>query len=216
MATAQTIIDAARYDLVDFTDGVGVGIEFDDAELLHYLNRMIQIMDATLQSLESDLVEAEETDIDTVLGQNYVDLSSMNSGLWSNVRSVYLGSSMLDKVSLKYMRYTRFFRTGNARPTIWCLYRDQILLPQGADAAHTDLVIYYDQKQAALTLSSNMPYSDRFNEFLREMLVMCAKAKKEGILDKADAALNQMFHSRAMQEEISRGFIPRTYNYMEF
>jgi len=27
MATAQAIIDSARYDLVDFSDGVGVGIE---------------------------------------------------------------------------------------------------------------------------------------------------------------------------------------------
>jgi hypothetical protein len=61
-----------------------------------------------------------------------------------------------------------------------------------------------------------MPYNDRFNEFFREMMVMTAKAKKEGIVDKADSMLNEMFRSRAMQEEIQRGFIPKPYNYKEF
>jgi hypothetical protein len=216
MATAQTIIDSARYDLVDFVDGVGVGIEFDDTELLNYLNRMIGLMDTQLSALQSDLVEAEEADIDTVADQAYVDISNLNSGLWHRIRSVWLGSTRLEQVTLNYMRYTSRFRSGSAKPQIWALYGNQILFPQDCDSAHTDLFIYYDKKSAALTLSSNMPYSDRFNEFFREMLVMCAKAKKEGIMDRADAALNEMFRSRAMQEEISRGFVPKPYNYWEF
>jgi hypothetical protein len=216
MATAQSIIDSARYDLVDFIDGVGVGIEFDDAELLNYLNRMIGLMDSQLSALCSDLVEAEELDIDTVSSQAYVDISGLNSGLWNRIRSVWIGSTRLEQVNLDYMRYTRRFRSGDAKPTIWALWNDQILFPQGDSAARTDLIIYYDKKSAALSLSDSMPYSDRFNEFFREMLVMTAKAKKEGIVDRADSMLNEMFRSRAMTEEIQRGFIPKPYVYWRF
>jgi hypothetical protein len=216
MATAQTIIDSARYDLVDFVDGVGVGIEFDDAELLNYLNRMVGLMDSQLSALQSDLVEAEELSIDTVKSQAYVDISGLNSGLWNRVRSVWIGSTRLEQVSLNYMRYTRQFRSGDARPTIWALWNDQILFPSGCDAAHTDFNIYYDKKTASLALSDSMPYNDRFNEFFREMMVMTAKAKKEGILDRSDATLNEMFRSRAMTEEIQRGFIPKPYIYWGF
>lgn len=217
MATVQSIIDSARYDLVDFVDGVGVGIEFDDAELLNYLNRMIGVLDAELSSLSSDLVEGEEAGIDTVLGQDYIDISSMNSGLWNRVRRVYIGSDSLEQISLPYMRYTRLYRSGNARPRLWALSNQQILFPQGADDAHTDVLIYYDSKTAELTLSSSMPYNDIYNEFIREMLVLCAKAKKKGLMDRPELAFNATFRRRAMQEEISRKFIPKNpWNYSFF
>ena len=217
MATAQSVINSARYDLVDFVDGIGVGIEFDDTELLNYLNRMVGILDATLSSLSSDLVEGEESDIDTVASQNYVDISNLNSGLWNRVRRVFIGNDCLRQVSVPYMRYTRLFRSGDARPHLWALSGTNILFPQGADSAHTDLLIYYDKKTADLALTDSMPYTDIFNEFLREMLVLCAKAKKQGLMKRSDVAFNEMFKRRAMQEEISRGFIPKpTQNYKEF
>jgi hypothetical protein len=217
MAKAQSIIDSARYDLVDFVDGIGVGIEFDDAELLHYLNRMVGLMDSQLSALQSDLVEAEELNIDTVGDQSYVDISGLNSGLWTRIRSLWLGAVWLKQVSLDYMRYTRRFRSNSTgKPTIWCMYKNQILFPQDCPEAYTNLAIYYDAKSDDMALTDSMPYSDIFNEFFREMLVMNAKAKKEGIVDKADAMMNEMFRSRAMQEDIQRSFIPRTYNYTEF
>lgn len=216
MATVQTIIDSARYDLVDATDGVGVGIEFDDTELLNYTNRMIGLLDSTLSAMGSDLVEGKEEDIDTVFNQAYVDISSLNSGLWSNIRSVWIGSDKLTKQSLNQVREESMYRSGVAQPYEWALYNQQILFPQACDAAHTDLVIYYDKKTAVLTLSSSMPYFDIYNEFLREMIVLNAKAKKEGLISKADTFFSALFKMRVMQEEISRGFIPKTYNYMEF
>jgi hypothetical protein len=78
------------------------------------------------------------------------------------------------------------------------------------------LTIFYDKKTATLALTDSMPYNDMFNEFLREMVIMCAKAKKEGILSRADSMFYNLFKMRAMQEEISRSFIPRYYNYTEF
>lgn len=214
--TAQNIIDSARYDLVDFVDGIGVGIEFDDAELLNYLNRMVGLMDSQLSSLQSDLVEAKEEGIDTVASQTYVDISALNAGLWSRLRSVWLGSSRLDQTSLNYLRHMSMGLTGDAKPTMWALYGNQILFSQGCDAAHTDLVIYYDKKSATLALGDPMPYTDRFNEFFREMMVVAAKAKKQGLMNRPDTLFSEMFRARAMQEEIARGFIPKPYVYWEF
>jgi hypothetical protein len=272
MATAQSIIDSARYDLVDFVDGVGVGIEFDDIELLNYLNRMIGLMDNQLSSLSSDLVHGTDDTLLTTANLDYVDVSSMNSGLWNRIRSVWWDSSTrLEQVSLNYMHYTRKFRrsvlesgesiasgdyikiiaqntldfttigagantagtyfTANgagtlgsgdyvykyssARPTIWALEDNKILLPQVAGSVK-QMTVHYDKKSATLALTDSMPFGDRFNEFIREMLVLCAKAKKEGVLERSDQALSSMFRSRAMHEEIARGYVRKPYKYWEF
>ena len=352
MATVQTIIDSARYDLVDYVDGVGLGIEFDDTELLNYMNRMVGILDSNLVSLNSDLTEAIDETHETVAGQDYIDLtSSLNSGNWLDIRSVWLGANRLEKVSLGRLRHDSMYNTANRTPYIYALAGRKIyfiapasgpteLMPNKVDrdfsaaSAWTDvdiavtgsydesgdlsitagaagaadyctlavasapmsegqkyrvkydldtvveswylqdftgaqtfgtidtaddgtiqntinfrvdddltggfrlaavandasgnfdnfklynwsdcLTIFYDKKTAALALTSSMPYDDMFNEFLREMLVLCAKAKKEGIINRADGVFNNLFKMRVMQEEISRSFIPRNYNYMEF
>ena len=349
MATVQSVIDSARYDLVDFVDGTGVGIVYDDTELLNYLNRMVGLMDSSLSALQSDLVEAKEEGIDFVTGQAYLDISGLNSGLWTRIRSVWNESSQLDQVSLNYLRHQSMFSSGNAEPSIWALYGNQILFEQGATAptelmpnaidrtftggatawADVDLAagggsfnettdlsllaggagaadyctlpvasapttvgskyrmlydlenlvgswylqdftgaqtigtisadatqgyldwtaeytggyrlvavsndaagdfdnfklylrtdnnvtIFYDKKSDALTLTGDMPYSDIFNEFFREMLVFNAKIKKLGTVSQADGITANLFKSRAMHEEIARGFIPKSYNYWEF
>jgi hypothetical protein len=270
--TVQDIIDSARYDLVDFVDGAGVGIEFDDTELLNYLNRMVGLMDSQLSALQSDLVLGTDDSLLTTANLDYVDISSLNSGLWNRLRNVWIsGSSRMEQVSVNYMHYTRQFRksmlvedsavavgdfcktilrtttdlTGlgagdnnngtywtcdvagtlgasdrvwkfsSGKPTIWALQGQNILLPTAAGSIYS-ILTNYDKKSAVLTLTGSMPYFDTFNEFFREMLVMTAKAKKEGILDRADSMLNEMFRSRAMTEEIQRGFIPRPYVYWEF
>ena len=333
MATVQSIIDSSRYDLVDYVDGVGLGIEFDDTELLNYMNRMVGILDSNLVSLNSDLTENKCQYIIPTTGQSWIDLSSsLNSGNWLDLRSVWWGSNKLNKVSIDRLRYNSMYRSGNAIPYEWAISGRKILFSQGTsavtnlvttylpadwtnvDIANYDettdltvtadvvgqyctmlnapttvgvkytiqitvdnlvgswdfkdftgtqtfgsitedgtyaftfvaeytgggmlvatsatasgdftavklynfndvLTIFYDKKTSALALTSSMPYNDTFNEFLREMLVLCAKAKKEGIISKADGVFNSLFKQRVMQEEISRSFIPRNYNYMEF
>jgi hypothetical protein len=212
MATVQSIVDSARYDLTDFE----TGLDFDDVELLNYLNRMVGLLDSILSSLHSDLVEAEELGIDTVSGQAYVDISGLNSGLWSRIGKVWISSTRLDQVSLDYMRYTRMYRSGNARPTIWALSNDQILFPQGDSETRTNLSIYYDKKTADLALTDSMPYRDRYNEHIRETLVQCAKGKKNDNASRSDSLFNNLFEARVMQEEIARGFIPKPYIYWRF
>ena len=135
MATVQTIIDSARYDLVDYVDGVGLGIEFDDTELLNYMNRMVGILDSNLVSLNSDLTEAIDETHETTAGQSYVDLSSsLNSGNWLDIRSVWLGANRLEKVSLDRLRYESMFNTANQTPRVWSLAGRKIYFPAPAAA----------------------------------------------------------------------------------
>jgi len=143
MATVQSVIDSARYDLVDYVDGIGIGIEFDDTELLNYLNRMVKLLDTNLSAMNSDLVEAKCQYINPTTGQSYLDLSSdLNSGNWLTVRSVWLGSTQMTKKNLGFIRRSSMFRSGNANPTEWTLSGRQILFPHGT-AAVTDLADGY-------------------------------------------------------------------------
>lgn len=272
MATAQSVINSARYDLIDFVDGVGVGIEFDDTELLNYLNRMIGLMDSALSSLNSDLVLGIDDTFTTTANLDYVTVSTLNSGNWLRIRRVWLDNrDLLEQVKPAYMLYTRRYRqtlltsgdaiasgnyikivsqstldftgigagantngtyftasaagtlgSGDAAwkfnssiPSIWCLHDNNILFPQ-VPGAVKNLLIEYDKKTAELALTDNMPYTDRFNEFFREMVVAHAKAKKEGVVDKSDIMFQDHFRQRAMQEEIGRGFVPKAYRYWEF
>jgi hypothetical protein len=127
MGTVSSLLSSARYDLVDYE----TGLVFDDDELLIYLNRMIGLMDSTLASLMSDLVYTEETTIDTVASQAYVDISGMNSGLWSDVRDVWIGKIKLTGIPVELMYYERKFYSGDAFPYYWSLQDQNILFETG-------------------------------------------------------------------------------------
>ena len=58
----------------------------DDVELLNYLNRMVGLMDSQLSALQSDLVEASDDSLVTTANLDYLDISSLNSGLWRRIR----------------------------------------------------------------------------------------------------------------------------------
>jgi hypothetical protein len=212
MATAQSIIDSARYDLGDYE----TGIMWDDTELLNYLNRMIGVMNSQLVALESELVEEEELDIDCVEDQAYVDISGLNSGLYQNILRVWIDQDLIEQISLTSMRYKRIFRVDqSARPYYWCLKGDLILFEQDCADSYDELKIYYNTKEAAMALDDSMPYDDRFNETFREVMVLYSMAKKDGNASGISSMMTKLFQKRAMEETISRTFIPKPY-YIDF
>lgn len=211
MATVQSVLNSARYDLEDYQ----TGLIWDDTELLEYLNRMVGVLNSELAAVDSDLVEAEETSIDTVADSNEVDLSSMNSGLWDSVRQVWIGSDLLTKLPLDRIRYKRMFRTASAKPSYWCLYNRKILFECPADQAYTNLVVYYNKKIASLAVTDSMPYNDVFNDLIREMLIMYAQARKDNTQASVNAVMRNLFKRKAMEETLRRGHIPKSY-YIDF
>lgn len=139
MGTVANLLEEARYDLVDYEEG----LDFDDRLMYVYINRMIKLMDSQLAALDSDLVHATETEIDTVTSQNYVDLTDMNNGNWDSIKEVWIGSDRKQQISFPLLYYKRKFRSGDAEPEYWALEGRRILWETTADADHTDLIIHY-------------------------------------------------------------------------
>jgi hypothetical protein len=302
MGTVSSLLTSARYDLHDF----GTGLEYDDAELIVYLNRMISSLDSTLTSLRSELVHGTETEIDVTASQNYVDLTLMNNGQWDSLRSIWYDSDeQLERISLDQMYYKRKWYSGDADPFFWALEGQHIIFETTANA-DTDFIIHYNKKSRprlesysqtvtataatdiltpattphtfvtgdgpfqisnsggalptglsastdywiiyeadtgnssfqlatsktnaivgtevditgtgsgthtlAFTGSTDMmPYDGNFDELLREMMVMVAKARKTGSAGQVDMIYEQVFRKRAMEETIRKGFVPKSY-----
>ena len=142
MAIVQTLITSARYDLRDY----GKGLIFDNAELLDYLNRMVGIMDSTLASLDSDLVEAQ-SDGDVTLAEDakYADISSdLNSGLWDSIKDVWIDTDKLTQLSVDKMRVKRIWNSSTSgQPNYWALSETNLLFEYDADDDYS-LDIYYN------------------------------------------------------------------------
>ena len=299
MTTLSSFLESARYDLVDYQEG----LEFDDLELTEYLNRVILVMDSTLSRLNNDIMKGEWSDIDTVSSQDYVDITNLNNGHWSDITEVWIGSDKLEQISVDQMNYNRKFKSADEMPYRWALEDNEILFESGADAAHTDLVIHYMKKTRprkltwsdtftaanateiftvspatnfttedgpfqvsnsggalptglsastnyymiyqsdttfqlatsiinakygteltisddgsgtnTITLTEQTPYSGRFDNVLREALVMHAKAKKEGGIGTPEMTYGGLFNKRAREETMQRNYVPKPY-YIDF
>jgi hypothetical protein len=121
MGTVSSFLTSARYDLIDY----GTGLEFDDRELVDFLNRMIRTMDSTLAALNSELVHGTETNIDTVADQDYVDLTYMNNGYWDSIRSIWNDADIImEKIGLDLMMYKRKWITSSLKCNYYgcCIY----------------------------------------------------------------------------------------------
>jgi hypothetical protein len=79
----------------------------------------------------------------------------------------------------------------------------------------TELIIDYNKKSATVTSSSSMPWNGLFDEFLREQMVMHAKAKREGQVGQPENIYQPAFRKRAMEENLRRNHYLKNY-YIDF
>ena len=208
MATVDTFIDSARYDLRDYQGG----LEFDDDEILEYINRMVIVLDSTLTALNSSHVHGTDSTVDLLIATNSVDIkTNLNSGNWDSIRSVWISQNRLEKISVDLMYYKRkYLSTSTGQPQFWAHEGDNLIFDLTADQKY-DLTIHYNKRTATLTTASNMPYSDRFNQIFRELLVMHAKAKKEGSIAPPEQMYSAMFRRVAIEDQIRIDFVPKNY-----
>lgn len=206
MTTVATFLDSARYDLRDYNDG----LEFDEAELIEYLNRMVAVLDSTLSSMNSDLVRGT-ADVTLSTAASTIAISSINSGNISDIRSVWVGTDKKEKLSADQMDYeTQFVGSNTGEPDFWAIIGTNVQFERAADADYT-VRFFYDSKTATLTSASTMPYSDLFNHIFRELLVMHARAKKEGQIGKGELFYESVFKRHAMEITIRRNYVPKPY-----
>lgn len=262
MTTVATFIDSARFDLRDYQ----TGLEFDDDELVEYINRMARALDSMLTSLSSSYVHSTATLVvaDPVIR---IDARSLiNSGNWDSIRSVWIGNDRLEKIPIDHMYYKNKFNhsqidegdtlvvgsvyeitarttldftaSGAAANTAGTVFTCTVAGTLGAsDAANkwntgrpyywaqegeyivfelatsTDYVftIHYNKRTATLTTASSMPYNDQFNEVFRELLVMHAKAKKEGQIGPSEQVYQSLFRQILFQQQIRTDRVPKYY-----
>ena len=201
MATVASVITSGRYDLRDPNI-----TQYTDAELLDYLNRELTQLDKALRSINSDWVHATEDstnllqDADSVVAP--ADLMS--------IRSVWFSSDQVLPKSVDDVYYKRKYISAQGQPDYYALEGLNIIFEREADQLYTTLVIHYNAKSTALTSGGDMPFNDRFNESLRQMMVFLAKNRQELTLV-TDAELYNFFTDAVMGEVISRSYSKRRF-----
>ena len=204
MATVETVLNAAKYDLQDFGEQ-----EFDTTQLIHYLNRVITLLDRALISMNSDQTLTEST-VTLTTGNNSVTVPTSYT---VNIREIWDDTQTeLSKVNHMKLYEMRMNRYGDsAEPRYWSHIQNNIEFEVNADDDYT-FTVYHDIMSTPITSKTdNMPYNSIYDEYLRELLVMMARSKKDKKIAQTDAAYLQIFKNTLYNDMISRGFVPKNY-----
>lgn len=210
MATINDLIESARYDLRDYQTGLEFGVD----ELVLFVNRQIRTLESILAAQNSDLVHGVAS-LTLASGANSLDISSvLNSGNWDSIRSLWNGATQIYHIPLDDVYYKRQIQSLTGTPNFYALSSVSFIFDATADANYT-LTCYYNSKSAALTIASTTPYNGIFDDMLREMLVMHAKAKKEGLIGKSEMQYSELARKRIMEIDLRRRFVKKPY-YIDF
>lgn len=196
MATVQTIIDNARYDLGDFG-----GQKYDDVQMLHYMNRIVPIVDDILIALDSDFTKTSAA-VTLSSGANTATLPTR----CDHILKIWYGSDLLLKESLDVLMYR--YQINNASsttglPSYWAHNATNIYFNIEADQDYA-LTAYYHVRTATLAVTDNMPFNDVFNEFFREAIVSMAQKAKDNQITPVDQQFYSTFKHIAERYVISR------------
>lgn len=202
MSTVQTVLDGARYDLRNYGD-----IDFDSKQMIHFLNRAIKTLDYILIQHNSDWT-LNSADVTLSSGNNSV---SVPTGAL-NIREVWIDDDRKENLDPMALYYKREFRDNDStEPSFWSHVGDTIEFEVMADTDY-DITVYYDLASTALTLETNdMPYQGRFDDMLREAVVLLCESKKYKNPQQADAAYMAIFYNIVYQDTINRKFIKKNY-----
>ena len=200
MALASTIITSARYDLRDTGS-----TEYSNAELLDYLNRAQVQLYSVLHSLHSDWVHASDTSTTLLEDGNSVSVPTD----FSTVRSIWIDTDMLSKKDVDFIYYKRKHITGAAKPVFYATEAQTFIFEHTADQDY-DLTIYYNKDSTVLESSGTMPFNSKFDQPLRQMIVLQAKSRNEYDI-MGDAAIYDFLMDAALGNVISRNRQPKGY-----
>lgn len=197
MATIDTIITEARYDLRDTNSTL-----YTDTELYYYANRGLFQLDNVLSAMSSDYV-LNEDDVTLTTGDDYA--SSPDNCMV--IRSIWIGSDLLCKVAPQTLYRERKFISSTGQPFYFAEVGTQILVDREADDDYT-LKVYSDQRTAALSSGDSMPYNDEFNGMIREMIITLAHKRNE-VNVYPDTQIYNFFMERLGGNVIRRNHVPR-------
>ena len=201
MSTVTNLLTAAKYDLRDYG-----AKEFDPTQMVHYLNRCINILDRALIALQSDQT-LNESSIVVSIDTNSVVVPTSTT---VNIRKIFDdANTIMEKVSAEELYQMRMDRSGeSSTPKYWCHIKENIEFDVPAIEEKT-YTCYHDSMSVTVLVGSDMPYSGRYDEYLREALILMAQAKKHKKLPQTDAVYLQMFTANLQQDIINRNYVPK-------
>ena len=201
MSTVLNILTAAKYDLRDYG-----AKEFDPTQMVHYLNRCIKILDRALIALQSDQT-LTESDLVVSAAANSASVPTANT---VNIREIWdSDDTIMVKVSARELYELRMYKEGDtSQSRNWSHIKEKVEFDVTADQEYT-FTCYHDSMSEVVTQDGNMPYSGRYDEYLREALILMAQAKKHKKLEQTDAVYLQMFTANLQQDIINRNYIPK-------
>ena len=206
MATiSEFFTNKVRYDLRDFG-----GQDYDDDQLLEYLNRSIRILDMELMRLRSDYTVNSGTV--TLLEDAYSVALPTNA---STIRRIYYGQ--IEKYEKKWdsvFRRRTLWDGTTGEPTYWTQRGDNIEWDQLANDDY-EFTVVYDKWTGDVALTDNMPYSDDFNNYLVQGTTIFATSAKKDKPVQADQQVHSIFRSELTRNVIVRNFVRRPYT-MDF
>ena len=200
MALASAIITSGRYDLRDTNIN-----QYEDPELLDYLNRSLVQLDAALLALSSDWLHA--SDLSSTLSSGTDSVTAPTRCL--SIRSLWIGTNQKTQKSPDVIEYKSQFISSTGEPSFFALQGANIIFERTADDDYT-LKNYYNRYASTLETSSTMPYSSQFDQELRQGMVLAAKARQERATD-IDGLLLDYFTEAAANKAMKRQFKPKPY-----
>jgi hypothetical protein len=195
MATIDTVISNARYDLRDTNSTL-----YTDAELYLYANRALIQLDNVLSAYNSDWIFNETSDTLSIVN-NYL---AAPTGCMV-VRSMWIGTKELQKKSTTEIYRLRKYISSSHEPLYFAHQGANILFECVPDSADT-IKIWYDKRATALSTGNDMPYNDEFNGIIREMIILLADKRNENE-PMADSEIYNFFQDKAIGNVFRRNHI---------
>lgn len=202
MSTVASVLNGVRYDLRNYGD-----IDFDSDLMIHYLNRAIKTLDYTLCSHNSDWT----------LNQDTVTLAASDSTVAVptgafNIREVWVGTDRKTNLDIMELYYKSEFRESDTAEFNFWVHDGETIRVEVPAASNTTVTVYYDKLSTTITAENNtMPYSGRFDDSLREGVVLLCEAKKYKNPSEADAMYARIFDSIVNHDIINRKYKKKNY-----
>ena len=202
MSTVSTVLKGVRYDLRNYSD-----IDFDSDLMIHYLNRAIKTLDYTLGGNNSDQTLNKGTAILSAAATT----ADVPTGCFT-IREVWIDEDRKKNLDIMEIYYKQEYReSGTAEPNFWAHSGDTIKVEVTADQDYT-LTVYYDKLSTELTAESDtMPYGGKYDDAMREAVVVLCEAKKYKQPAEADIAYLRIFENIIKMDIVNRAFIKKTY-----
>ncbi len=204
--TVQAFLNELRYDNRDFTKH-----DYDDTQLVIYLNRVKRVLCHELAKVRSDWVRT------TASVTHSDDANSATPPTnYISIRELWYGQNFIYKKPADWIfRQRQLLNSASeGRAYNWAHSGTSIIFDYTADTDYTYTAVY-DLEVTDLTINGSMPYNDHFNDYIREALLIFSNKAKKNAIQPTDTAFQELFRAKYQRERVTRNYKQRRY-YLDF